>query len=130
MPSIKATIEMPLKASLVYQYLRERYDSDAYRSACLATKGYVPPVAKIEDIKDTFLRFCVPARDSLFRFSPGSWTWTYELESTNEEQTQVTIEYTWSWILSMLSFWTMRHQAANELAETVMAIEAIDFGRT
>lgn len=130
MPSIKATIEVPVKVSLTYGYLRDRYDGDAYRSACLATKGYVPPVARTEDVENDKLGFYVPARDVLFKFRTGFWTWTYEFESVKPDQTRVTIEYTWSWLLSALSFWTIRHQAANELAETVMAIEALDYGRT
>lgn len=130
MPSLKATIEVPVKVSLTYRYLRDRYDGEAYRSACLATKGYVPPVARTENVENDTLGFYVPARDVLFQFPTGSWTWTYEFESVNPDQTRVSIEYTWSWVLSILSFWTIRHQAANELAETVMAIEALSYGRT
>jgi hypothetical protein len=130
MPSVKATVEIPLETPLVYGYLRDRYDGKAYRSACLATKGYVPPVAKTEDIENTKLGFYVPGRDSLLKFPTSSWTWKYELESPKPNQTRVTIEYKWSWMLSVLSFWTVRLQAANELAETVMAIEALTHGRT
>ncbi len=130
MPSVKATIELAADVSVIYRYLRDRYDGDAYRSACLATKGYVPPVARTEDVENARLGFHVPAHDVLFKFPVGSWTWTYELESVKPDRTRVTIEYTWSWILSVLSSWTIRHQAANELAETVMALEALDYGRS
>ena len=89
----------------------------------------MPPVALLEDVKNERLRFYGPGRDSLFNFSLGSWSWQYKFQSGKGEQTRVTIEYQWSVIMSAMSMWTVRYQASNELVETVIAIEALTFGR-
>lgn len=127
--SLRAVIDLPVERARVYQYLRNRYDGEAYRSACLATKGYLPGIVKLEDVENARLTFRVAGRDAWFKFSVSSWTWTYEIEPRGADRTQVTIEYNWSWVMSILSSWTARFQAGNEITGTVMALEALAYPR-
>ena len=129
MPSLSTTIEVPVDLPVVYRYLRDRYDGEAYRFASLSVKGYVPSVMRVVEIDNRSLRFTVPGRDPLLRMPIGSWTWGYDIESAAAGRTRITIEYTWSVLLSVLSAWTVRHQAANEIAETALALQALAFGR-
>ena len=57
----------------------------------------------------------------------SSWTWTYELIPISEESTRVSIEYRWGLMLSFLALSTAGHQAANEITETAMALNALGF---
>lgn len=123
MPSVSVSVEFPASASTIYQYLRNRYDSETYKSASRQAIGYIPPVARLEDVPDARLRFTVS--DDSLGVSINAWTWTYDVQAAGD-RTRVTIEYTWSWVLSVLSLWTVRRQAANEIVETVMALEGLD----
>lgn len=129
MPSVKATVEIPVEVPIVYRYLRDRYQSESFQSAWRSTKGYAPTISKVQEIEDEFLQFRVSGRDVFTNWSISSWTWSYDLRPTKESRAKVTIEYQWSWVLSVLSAWTVRHQAANELTETVLALDALDFDR-
>jgi hypothetical protein len=129
MPSVKATVEIPVETSVVYRYLRGRYQSENFQSATMAAKGYTPAVGKLQDIEDEFLQFRVAGRDALTKISLSSWTWSYDLKPTRAGRTKVTIEYQWSWVVSFLSAGTAGHQAGNELAETVLALDALHFER-
>ena len=130
MPSINATVQVPVDVSAVYQYLRDRYNGQAYRSACMEARGYIPPVAHLEQVDYTKLRFFVPGRDALLRFPIGGWTWTYDLEDLGNSTTRIKVAYNWHWFLSILAFGTVRHQAANALTDDILAIEALAFGRS
>lgn len=130
MPSVKATVEIPVETPVVYRYLRGRYRSENFQSASIAAKGYAPTVGKLQDIEDEFLQFRVAGRDSLTKIPTSSWTWSYDLQPTRAGRTKVTIEYQWSWVMSILSAGTAGQQAGNELAETVLALDALHFERT
>jgi hypothetical protein len=91
----------------------------------MMTKGYVPKIHCVEEQENERLSFSVAGRDSLFRFKLGSWTWTYQMTSLERDRTKVAITYQWSIWLSLLSMFTVRHQAANELIETAMALDAL-----
>lgn len=125
MPTLEATVEIPLPPAVAYRYLHDRYDGEAYRSACVQTKKYVPPVARIGSVEGQELSFFVPARDSLLKFPISGWTWTYRIEDLGDGRSRITMRYRWSWMLSLLTMWTARSQAANEVVETVMALEGL-----
>jgi len=125
MPRVTATLTLPISRAGVYQYLRKRYDSELYRTVSLAAKGYVPPITCLEAVEDVKLCFRVPGRDVLFGIPMGSWKWCYELESLSDSETRVTIWYEWSLLVTFLSAWTVKHQAANELVETALALKAL-----
>ncbi len=130
MASVKATVEVPVEASTIFQYLRDSYEGQAYRSACKQAKGYVTPIARLETVDNKKLRFSVAGRDALFRFQTGGWTWTFELEDLGNSTTRITIDYSWHWYFSMLGLGTVRFQAANSLTQDVLAIEALAFRRS
>ena len=130
MASVKATVEVPVEVSTVFQYLRDSYEGQAYRSACMQVKGYILPIARLETVDNKMLRFSVPGRDAIFGSQTGGWTWTFELEDLGNSTTRITIDYSWNWFLSMLGLGTMRLQAANALTQDVLAIEALAFRRS
>lgn len=130
MPRVTATFNLPIPKARVYQYLRKRHDCDLYRTVSLATKGYVPPITCLEDVEDVKLCFRVPGRDVLLRIPMGSWKWCYELESLSDSETRITIWYEWSLLMTLLSAWTVRHQAANELVETALGLKALAWTNT
>jgi len=125
MPSVQTTIELPLPPERVYQYLSTRYEGTQYRNASTATKGYVPAVKCLESISNQKLVFSVPGRDPLLRFSVGGWVWSYQIEQPSPNHSKVTIEYEWSYFMSFIGVGTTRHQACNELVETVLALAAL-----
>jgi hypothetical protein len=130
MPSVHATIEVPVDSMRLYRYLRSRYDGEAYRAASMATKGYLPPVQCLEAIEGKRLRFSISARDAFLHIRYSGWTWTEELEPGEHGRTRLTIRYQWSWVLSLLSGGSARLQAATHLTQTVMAVEALAFDRS
>ena len=130
MASVKVTVEVPVEASTVFQYLRDSYEGQSYRSACMQAMGYVPPIARLETVDNKKLRFSVPCHNTIFGFQIVGWTWTFELEDLGNSTTRITIDYTWHWFLSMLGLGTVRLQAANALTQDVLAIEALAFRRS
>jgi hypothetical protein len=130
MPSVHATVEVPVDSMRLYRYLQSRYDGEAYRAASMATRRYLPPVKCLEAIEGERLRFSVSAREALMHIRWSGWTWTYELEPVEQGRTRLTIRYEWSLLLSLLSGGSARLQAANELTQTVMAVEALAFDRS
>jgi hypothetical protein len=95
----------------------------------MMAKGYVPEVHCVEEQENERLSFSCAGRDSLLRFKTGSWTWTYQLTRLESDRTKVAITYQWSAWLSLLSVFTARLQAANELIETAMALDALAANR-
>jgi hypothetical protein len=125
MASVQATVEMPIPADQVYSYLLHRYDGQQYRASSMATKGYVPLVKCIENIPKQTVGFEVPGRDPVLRMFVKGWRWVYHIESDAAASSRVTIRYEWSFLVAMLSAGTARHQACNEITQTVMALEAL-----
>jgi len=125
MPSVSATVAIPLPVPVVYRYLQERYDREAHRTTSMATKGYVPTITTVETVQGRRLCFRVKGRDPLLRVFYGGWQWEYDLQAVGDRATQVTIRYCWSWVMSLLSAWAIRHQACNEIVETAMALDAL-----
>ena len=128
MPSVEAVVEIAADARLVYQYLHDRYDGEAYIAASLASKGYVPRVKRLESVDGRRLVFRVAGRDALTKIPTSSWKWSYEVEGIGEARSRVTIRYPWSCLLSLISLWSARLHACNEMAETVMALEGLALG--
>jgi hypothetical protein len=126
MPSVHATVEVPVESMRLYRYLRSRYDGEAYRAASMATLGYLPPVKCLEAIEGERLRFSFSFRDTL----GSGWTWTEELEPVDQARTRLTIHYQWSWVLWLMSGGTVRSRAAIHLMQTVLAVEALAFDRS
>lgn len=125
MGRVYGELEIACPAAQVYAYLRDRHKTHVYRSVCMMTKGYVPEIRCVAEQENERLSFSVAARDALFRFKTGSWRWTYELTRLEDDRTKVTITYQWSVLLSLLSAFTVRHQAANEVIETALALDAL-----
>ncbi len=125
MPSVYGEVTVARPVGEVYAYLKERYQSHVFRSVCMMTKGYVPEIACVAEQANERLTFRAAGRDSLLRFTMGGWTWSYDLASLAPAQTKVAITYRWSVWMSIISLFTVRHQAANELIETAMALEAM-----
>ena len=49
MPSVRATMEIPVNHEQVYEYLRTRYTTNVFESVSVQSKGYCPEVEIIED---------------------------------------------------------------------------------
>jgi hypothetical protein len=130
MPSVHATVEVPVESMRLYRYLQSQYDGTAYRAASMAARGYLPPVKCLEAIEGERLRFSVSARDALFHIRYSGWMWTYELEPVDQSRTRLTIRYEWPFLLSLLAGGSVRLQAANELTQTVLAVEALAFNHS
>lgn len=129
MPTVYGELEIACPAAQVYAYLRDRYKTHVFRSVCMMTKGYVPDVHGIEEQENERLSFTVASRDSLLRFKTAGWTWTYHLTRLESDRTKVAITYQWGLLLSLLSMFTARGQAASELIETAMALDALAANR-
>lgn len=129
MPSISATASVSAPASEVYRYLRDRYGRELHRTVSLETKGYIPAVKCVEELEPRRIIFQVRGRDPVLRFFIGGWTWCYDIEPDGETMSRVTIRYEWGWLMSILGAGTTRHQAANEIVETALALEALGWHR-
>ena len=125
MPTVYGELEIACPTAQVYAYLRDRYKTDIFRSVSMMTRGYVPEIQCIDEQKDERLSFSASARDCLLHFKAGSWTWTYQLTRLEKDKTKVAVTYEWSILLSLLSMFTVRGQAANELSETALALVAL-----
>jgi len=125
MPQIQTTITVAAPASQIYSFLRNRYDSENYKIASISTKGYVPKIRCLAEETDREISFTVPGRDPILRISIAGWSWSYHLEPAENSATKVTITYSWNWFTSILGAGTAKHQASNELVETVTAIDAL-----
>lgn len=129
MPSVTASVEISAPPEMVYRYLHSRCDRQAHRSASLATKGYLPNVTCLEAELNKRLVFEVRGRDPLLRTFLGGWKWSYRIEPASESASRVSITYCWNWWMSLLGAGTTRHQACNEITQTVMALDALGWGR-
>jgi hypothetical protein len=127
MPSLTATVKVSAPAPLVFRYLSERYERPAHLEASMASKGYVAPIRRLECEEGQKLSFSCRGRDPVLRIWIGGWKWSYELASLDHSLTEVTIRYQWSWGMAILAAGTTKHQAANELTETAMALDALSF---
>ena len=128
MPSLEASVTVPLPRARVYHYLRGRYEMPTFKYAALEAKGYMPRIERVVDDEPRKLVFWVRGRDGLLKFPIGGWRWSYDLASASGSETKVTIRYEWSWLMCLLTAWTVRLQAANELVETARALEALAQG--
>ena len=91
----------------------------------MTTKGYVPEIQCLEEQANERLFFAVAGRDSLLHFKVKGWKWEYRLSVIGDEGTKVGITYRWGIGFSLLSAFTARFQAANEIAETALALHAL-----
>jgi hypothetical protein len=128
MPAITTTVTVPAPIGLIYRFLLERYDRPLHCSTALAAKGYIPNVLCLEADEPELLCFSVRGRDPLLRTFVGSWEWEYRLRPESEAVTEVAITYRWSWWVAFLCGGTARAQAANEIVETAMTLDALACG--
>ena len=125
MSTVYGQVETECPITIVYAYLKGRYQGDTFRSVSMMTRGYVPEVHRLEEQENERLSFRVAGRDSLLHFKTRSWRWTYELTPLHDGRTKVAITYEWDLLFSLLTMFTARGQAANELTETALAIDAL-----
>ncbi len=128
MPTIYGELVIACPTAQVYACLRDRYKTDVFQSVSRMTKGYVPEIQCVDERENERLSFSAAGRDGLFHFKTSGWTWTYQLTRLEDDRTKVTITYEWSVVLSLLSMFTVRLQAANELVETALALDALASG--
>lgn len=126
MSLISTTVVIERSCETIYRYLQGRYQGQQYLAASMAIKGYIPEIQCLIAEPNRKLVFQVPGRDPVFG-SLSSWKWEYELNPSDNGATQVLIRYSWGLGMSILGAGTIRHQASNELVETVMALEALEF---
>jgi len=126
MSTIHGEVSICRPVSLVYGYLRSRYESEMFRSICMTTKDYVPEIQCLEERGNERLSFSVAGRDALLGFKVPGWKWEYRLSAIGNEGTKVGITYQWGIGLSLLSAFTARFQAANEIVETALALHALE----
>jgi hypothetical protein len=116
-------IECPIEK--VYDYLKNRFESEQYRSVCMMTKGYIPDINCMEEVENRHLAFYVAGRDSMLKFKIGNWQWRYNLYAVNETRTRIEVIYEWNLFMTIITCFTIRMQAANEIIETCLALEAL-----
>jgi hypothetical protein len=126
MGKIKTIIEINMGIDVIYKNLKERYNSERFKKASIDTLGYVPQVKLIEDEVNSRIVFAAKANDTLTNIKLGGWKWGYLLQEIGENRTEVTIFYQWKFLMVLFSMGTIKHQAANELTETVMALDSLE----
>jgi len=126
MGEISTKIEINIKTDIVYENLKERYNSQRFKNASLETKGYIPPIILKENKENSKLVFTSKGHDSLTKMKIGGWQWSYDLKELDGNRTEVIISYEWSLFMTIMSFFTVKHQAANELCETVLSLDALE----
>lgn len=126
MGKVTAVITLNMDSQKVYKYLKDRYDSERYKQACIDTKGYVPPIKLVENEVNSKLKFTVMGYDALLKMHMGSWTWTYRLKEIDAHKAELTLSYQWSFLMTLLAMGTIKSQATNELVETVLALDALE----
>ena len=109
----------------VYDYLEKRYNSTLYADASEQTKGYMPKIEIREATKNSFLSFYVKGHDPFTGLSVGSWKWSYTLTQEAGGMTKLKIAYEYGLFMSFISGGTVGHQAANEICETALALDAL-----
>jgi len=120
-----AVINTESSSEKVFEYLKHRYSSENYISASMQAKGYVPKILLTNEILNRELTFFVKARDSLLPISYSGWRWHYKLTELSANSTKVEITYSVGLFLFLMSATTALGQAANEIMETVLAIDAL-----
>ena len=117
------TIDAPKEK--IFNYLISRYKSEAFIEASKLTKGYVPKVIQKECNEADSFEFSVRGRDPLSGIFIGGWKWGYKLTVLSELSTKVEIWYSYGLFMAFLGMGTIGHQAANEITETAMALDAL-----
>ena len=130
MSTIHGEVSICRPVSDVYAYLRNRYESEVFRSICMTAKGRVLEIQCLEEQANERLSFSVAGSDSLLGFKTPGWKWEYRLSAIGDEGTKVGITYRWGIGLSLLSAFTAGAQAANEIIETALALHALEANKT
>ncbi len=120
MPQLTTVLEIPVSKESVYQYFLKRYEGKIYQSACAKAVGYSPPIKCIEEVPNEKIAFWAPSRLRL-----AAWKWGYDFESVGSDKTKITIWYEWGLFSNLATVGTSRKQAANETAQTALALEAL-----
>ncbi|MDA9070911.1 MAG: hypothetical protein ACKVK4_08160 [Flavobacteriales bacterium] len=127
MGKISTKLEINIEIDVVYNNLKNRYNSERFKKASIDTKGYVPPIELIKNEVNSKLVFKAKGTDSLTKMKIGEWKWSYDFRDLGEKRTEIIISYEWSSLMEFLSFFTIKHQAANELTETVLSLDSLEY---
>jgi len=79
----------------------------------------------MEDRRDETVVFEVAGRDPILRISIGGWEWGYNLRAVSATVTEVTVWYRWSFLMTVFGCGTTGGQAANEIVELALALDAL-----
>lgn len=126
MGKVKTVIEFDLKIEDIYNNLKNRYETERFKKVSIEVKGYCPSIKLLKSEANSKLIFSVQGYDPLLKINIGSWQWGYLLKEIGDNKTELTIFYKWNLLMTLLSMGTIKHQAGNELIETVMALDSLE----
>ena len=126
MGKISTTLQFNIEIDVMYKNLKERYNSERFKKASIDTKGYVPPVVLVSNETNSKLTFIAKGHDPITKLKFGSWQWNYHFKDLGKGRTEVEISYKWNSMMTFLTFFTVKHQAANELTETVLSLDSLE----
>jgi len=126
MGKISTKLEFNIEIEVIYENLKERYNSERFKKASIDTKGYIPPIVLVNNETNSRLTFTAKGHDPLTKMKIGGWEWNYYFKDLGNKRTEVKISYEWSSMMTFLSFFTIKHQAANELIETVLSLDSLE----
>jgi hypothetical protein len=127
MGKISTKLEINIEIDVVYNNLKNRYNSERFKKASIDTKGYVPPIELIKNEVNSKLIFKAKGSDPLTKMKIGEWKWSYDFRDLGEKRTEIIISYEWSSLMEFLTLFTIKHQAANELTETVLSLDSLEY---
>ena len=125
MNRLETTISIERSLGDVYNYLKNRYNSEQYQKVSKEIKGYLPEIKILADNDANELTFEVAAVDAITKWRSSGWKWGYVLNAQEAGHTSITIWYEWSSMLNITTMGTAQMQAANEITDTILALEAL-----
>jgi len=126
MGKIKAVVEFDMKIEDIYNDLKNRYRTERFKKVSMDVKGYCPKIKLLNSEENSKLFFSVKGYDPLIKIHIGSWQWAYLLKEIGENKTELTVYYKWSFFMTLASLGTVKHQAGNELIETIIALDSLE----
>ena len=89
MGKISTKLEINIEIDVVYNNLKNRYNSERFKKASIDTKGYVPPIELIKNEVNSKLVFKAKGTDSLTKMKIGEWKWSYDFRDLGEKRTYI-----------------------------------------
>ncbi len=126
MGKISTTLEFNREIDVIYENLKERYNSERFKKASIDTKGYIPQVVLVNNEINSKLTFTTKGHDPITKLKIGSWEWNYHFKDLGNRRTEVEISYKWSFMMDLLCLFTTKHQAASEITETVLSLDSLE----